>query len=74
MNDRTYYKVSYIGLRQADGGYLLNVPLYVNTADICIGSVDEIIHRITETMNRHYEQQISNFFKTKGVNYETNSI
>jgi hypothetical protein len=66
MNDKTYQKISYIGLRKTDGSYLLNVPVYVNTADIYVGSIDEIMHRITESMNRHYEQQISNFFKTKG--------
>jgi hypothetical protein len=70
MNDK-YQKVSYIGLRNPDGSYSLSVPVYVDLADIRVESVDEIMHRITEYMNRHYEQQISVFFKTKkGVNYE----
>jgi hypothetical protein len=66
MDETKFKTISYIGLRKLDGSYLLNVPLYVNITDICIGSVDEIMHRVTEIMNRHYEQQISNFFKTKG--------
>jgi len=65
MTTNEFQIVSYINLRNKDGTYLLSLPLYVNIADIFVGSVDEIMHRVSERMNRHYEQQISNFFKTK---------
>ncbi len=47
-------KVAYIGLRNKDGSFLLNVPLYVKVSDLNKNGVtnqqEELIHRISEVM------------------------
>ena len=57
-----YQKVAYIGLRNQDGSYLLNVPLYIKVSEINKSGItdmqEELIHRISEIMMRRYEKQI----------------
>lgn len=57
-----YQKVAFIGLRNADGSYMLGVPLYVKLNSLNANGVsnqqEEIIHRISEVMMKHYERQI----------------
>lgn len=61
MNE-DYQKVAYIGLRNPDGTYLVNVPLYVKLSEVNGCNItqqqDEIIHRITEIMMKRYDKQL----------------
>lgn len=56
-------KVAYIGLRNKDGSFLLNVPLYVKVSDLNKNGVtdqqEELIHRISDIMLARYEKQIA---------------
>lgn len=58
-----YQKVAYIGLRNPDGSYMLNVPLYVKVSEVNQNGVTDmqegLIHRISEIMMKRYEKQIS---------------
>lgn len=69
----TYQKVAYIGLRNSDGSYLMNVPLYVKISEVNKNGMtemqEELIHRISEIMTRRYEKQISDYIANfkKGV-------
>lgn len=69
MSDDLYQKVAYIGLRNKDGTYQMNVPLYVKVNEVNKNGVtdtqEELIHRISEIMIRHYERQISEFIMEK---------
>lgn len=57
-----YQKVAYIGLRNTDGSFLLNVPLYVRVSEVTKNGMaetqEELIHRISGIMMRRYEKQI----------------
>lgn len=59
----TYQKVAYIGLRNKDGAYLMNVPLYVKVSEFNKNGLtdmqEDLIHRVSEVMIKHYERQIS---------------
>ncbi len=63
MQQEHYQKVAYIGLRNEDGSYMLNVPLYVKVSEVNKNGVtdmqEELIHRISEIMMKRYEKQIS---------------
>lgn len=67
--EENYQKVAYIGLRNPDGSYLLNVPLYVKVKDLnkngLTDTQEELIHRISQIMMNKYEQQINEFMKSK---------
>jgi len=73
MNDY-YQKVAYIGLRNPDGSYMLNVPLYVKVNEVnkygVTDTQEELIHRISEIMIKRYDRQISEYIANlkKGVN------
>ena len=60
-----YQKVAYIGLRNPDGSYQLNVPLYVKVSEVNKNGLtkqqEELIHRISEIMMRRYEKQIGDY-------------
>ena len=66
MAQEYFQKVAYIALRNTDGSIMLNVPLYVKVSELNKnGMTDEqekIIERITETMMKRYEKQISAYF------------
>ena len=64
MNEK-YQKVAYIGLRNPDGSYLMNVPLYIkvkeNNKNGETEIQEELIHRISEIMLKRYEKQIGEY-------------
>ena len=66
MEQENFQKVAYIALRNTDGSMMINVPLYVKVSELNKnGMTDEqekIIERITETMMKRYEKQISAYF------------
>lgn len=60
-----YQKVAYIGLRNSDGSYMLNVPLYVKVKELNKNGMtdmqEELIHRISGLMMKRYEKQIAEY-------------
>ena len=64
-----YQKVAYIGLRNADGSYLTNVPLYVKVTELNANGLtnmqEELIHRISSIMLQKYQQQVGDFINQK---------
>ena len=66
MAQEYFQKVAYIALRNTDGSIMINVPLYVKVSELNKnGMTDEqekILERITETMMKRYEKQISAYF------------
>lgn len=66
MAQENFQKVAYIALRNTDGSIMINVPLYIKVSELNKnGMTDEqekIIERITETMMKRYEKQISAYF------------
>lgn len=62
MNEQ-YQKVAYIGLRNAKGGYTLNVPLYIKLDDLNKKDVEqsneELIHKVSQIMMQRYEKQFA---------------
>ena len=78
MAQENFQKVAYIGLRNADGSMMLNVPLYVKVSELNKnGLTDEqekIIERITEVMTKRYEKQISAYFTGLQENKEKNQF
>ena len=66
MAQENFQKVAYIALRNTNGSMMINVPLYVKVSELNKnGMTDEqekIIERITETMMKRYEKQISAYF------------
>jgi hypothetical protein len=69
MEKEFYQKVAYIGLRDTDGSYMLNVPLYVKVSEVNKNGMTDgqeaVMHRISEVMMRRYERQISEFLASK---------
>lgn len=76
MAQEYFQKVAYIALRNTDGSMMINVPLYVKVSELNKnGMTDEqekIIERITETMTKRYEKQISAYFTGLKENKERN--
>lgn len=62
-----YQKVAYIGLRNPDGSYQLNVPLYVKVSEVGKSGMtyqqEEIIHKISQIMMKQYESRFTEFIK-----------
>ena len=58
-------KVAYIGLRNTDGSYMRNVPLYVKVSEVNANGLsamqDELIGRISSVMMKSYENRISQY-------------
>lgn len=67
--DEKYQKVAYIGLRNQDGSYLKNVPLYVKVTELNENGLtdmqEELIHRISSIMLQRYQQQLGEFIKSQ---------
>ena len=59
----TFQKVAYIGLRNEDGSYLMNVPLYIKVSEVTKNGLtkqqESLIHKISGIMMKHYERQIN---------------
>jgi hypothetical protein len=65
MGQEVLQRVAYIGLRNSDGSFLPNVPLYVkvselNKSGMTVGH-EELLHRISEVMIKRHEKQISEY-------------
>lgn len=73
-----YQKVAYIGLRNSDGDYMLNVPLYVKLSEVNKSGIseqqEELIHKISDIMMKRYEKQIGEYAANlkKGVKDNAN--
>lgn len=78
MAQENFQKVAYIALRNTDGSMMINVPLYVKVSELNKnGMTDEqekIIERITETMTKRYEKQISAYFTGLKENKKKNQF
>lgn len=78
MAKEIYQKVAYIGLRNPDGTYLINVPLYVRVSELNKNGMtdmqEELIHRISEKMMKRYEKQISAFLASQKGEINNESI
>lgn len=76
--DEVYQKVAYIGLRNDDGTYLMNVPLYVKLSDVNKSGISEqqeqLIHKISDIMLKRYEKQVGEYIANlkKGVKDNAN--
>ena len=66
MAQELFQKVAYIGLRNADGSFMLNVPLYVKVSELnkngMTDTQEKVLHRISEIMIQRYEKQLSEYF------------
>lgn len=66
MAQELFQKVAYIGLRNADGSLMLNVPLYVKVREVnkngLTDTQEKVLHRISEIMIQRYEKQLSEYF------------
>ena len=66
MAQELFQKVAYIGLRNADGSLMLNVPLYVRVSELnkngMTDTQEKVLHRISEIMIQRYEKQLSEYF------------
>ena len=76
MAQEFFQKVAYIGLRNADGSLMLNVPLYVKVSELnkngMTDTQEKVLHRISEIMIQRYEKQLSEYFAgLKRANNET---
>ena len=64
-----YQMVAFIGLRNPDGSYLTNVPLYVKVSEVNVNGLtdmqEELIHRISDIMLHRYHQQLGDFIQQK---------
>ena len=84
MQRDLYQKVAYIGLRNPDGSYMLNVPLYVKVKELNKNGLtdmqEELIHRISGLMMKRYEKQIAEHManlknqKKEGQDDDSNSL
>ena len=76
--DEMYQKVAYIGLRNSDGDYMLNVPLYVKLCEVKESGIspqqEDLIHKISDIMIKQYEKQIGEYVADlkKGVKNNAN--
>lgn len=72
-----YQKVAYIGLRNPDGSFFANVPLYVKLNEVSKNGISQqqtnLIHSISEVMMKRYEKQLSEFFTNKKKGVENNA-
>lgn len=66
MAQELFQKVAYIGLRNADGSLMLNVPLYVKVSELnkngMTDTQEKVLHRISEIMIQRYEKQLNEYF------------
>ena len=66
MAQELFQKVAYIGLRNVDGSFMLNVPLYVKVSELnkngMTDAQEKIMHRISEIMIGRYEKQLNEYF------------
>lgn len=67
--EENYLKVAYIGLRNPNGSFMFNIPLYVKATELTKNGMpvqqEQLIERISEVMLRRYEDQINTFLSQK---------
>ena len=72
-----YQKVAYIGLRNPDGSFFANIPLYVKLNEVSKNGIsqqqNQIIHTISEIMMQRYEKQLSEFITNKKKGAKNNA-
>ena len=64
-----YQMVACIGLRKSESDEMVTVPLYIKVraeeGSPLPEEQQEMLHRVSESMIRRYEQQLANFIKNK---------
>lgn len=67
--DERYQMVACIGLRKSESDEMITVPLYVKVraeeGSPLPEEQQEMLHRVSESMIRRYEQQLADFIKNK---------
>lgn len=67
--DERYQMVACIGLRKSESDEMITVPLYVKVraeeGSPLPEEQQEILHRVSESMIRRYEQQLADFIKNR---------
>ena len=62
-------KVAYIGLRNKDGSWLMNVPLYIKVSEVTKNGLtvtqEELVRKISQIMINRYDQQIKEEIEIK---------
>ena len=62
-------KVAYIGLRNKDGSWLMNVPLYIKVSEVTKNGLtvtqEELVRKISQIMINRYDQQIKEEIERK---------
>jgi len=65
----TLQKVAYIGLRNKDGSWLMNVPLYIKVSEVTkyglTETQEELVRKISQIMINRYDQQIKQNIERK---------
>ena len=63
MQKEFYQQVAFVALRNPDGSFLPDIPLYVRVSELnkngMTDSQEEMIQKISKVMIRRYEKQIS---------------
>lgn len=71
-------KVAYIGLRNKDGSWLMNVPLYIKVSEVTKNGITEtqedLIRRISKIMIEHYDRQIKEEIERKRKDKRNESL
>lgn len=64
-----YQKVAYIGLRNPDGTYMMNIPLYIKVSEVTKNGVsqmqEDLLHKISDIMMKRYNKQITEYMTSK---------
>ncbi len=64
-----FQKVAYIGLRNKDGSWLMNVPLYIKVSEVTKNGLtetqEELVRKISQIMINRYDQQIKEEIERK---------
>lgn len=69
-------KVAYIGLRNKDGSWLMNVPLYIKVSEVTKNGLtvtqEELVRKISQIMINRYDQQIKEEIERKRKEKKSN--
>ena len=69
-------KVAYIGLRNKDGSWLMNVPLYIKVSEVTKNGLtetqEELVRKISQIMINRYDQQIKEEIEIKRKEKKSN--
>ena len=62
MNKERYTQIAYIGVLNDDDTLKMGIPLYVKVGGDMSAEQQKHIQEISQTMLRHYEKQIGEYF------------